>query len=336
MNKTCEITQDLLPLYCDGICSESSAEMVRNHLSECKECQTMLTNLENGSTVNLLKGEANKIISHHNQAVKKKSLTVVIAVSAVLAVPMLITFIVNLATGKTLDWFFIVLTSLLVVASVTVVPLIAEIRKIFWTITSLTVSILLLLLSTCAFSKGDWFFMAAVPFLLGMSILFMPIILKQLPLKSDWLNGKIALMSMIIDTLFLYATVITAGIYTSALNYWSPALLITTFNVLVVWSVFLFIRYTKFHVLTKAGVVTIISGLVTVFANDIIMWFNGYGFTFEILKANLSSWNVNNLDSLDANIKLLVLLSCIIFGVLLLVIGCVLNKKKAVKEISSM
>ena len=35
MNKQCEIVQDLLPLYVDGACSESSAEMVREHLESC-------------------------------------------------------------------------------------------------------------------------------------------------------------------------------------------------------------------------------------------------------------------------------------------------------------
>lgn len=34
MNKQCEIIRDLLPLYMDGACSESSAQMIEEHLSE--------------------------------------------------------------------------------------------------------------------------------------------------------------------------------------------------------------------------------------------------------------------------------------------------------------
>lgn len=325
MNKNCEIVQDLLPLYCDGVCSEASTEMVKNHLLECKDCQQMLESLQNGTAITLLKGETNEIISHHNQAIKKKTLSVSIVIAAVLAVPILVSFIVNLSTGKTLDWFFIVLTSLLVVASVSIVPLIIETRKAFWTITSFTASTLLLLLTTGIFSNGDWFFMASVSFLLGMSVLFMPIILKQLPIKKDLFKNKTAVMSMLIDTLFLYATVITANVYTNTISYLPTALLITSACLLPVWLAFFIIRYTKLHALSKAGIVAVIIGLPVVFTNDFIGWISGRGYSLEISNANLSWWNESNID---ANVKVITLLAFTIIGILLLVIGSVLNKKK--------
>ena len=36
MNRDCEIVQDLLPLYVDGICSHSSAELVETHVRDCE------------------------------------------------------------------------------------------------------------------------------------------------------------------------------------------------------------------------------------------------------------------------------------------------------------
>lgn len=42
MNKeyiTCEVVQDLLPLYVDGCCSEQSKKIVEEHLEECEECR---------------------------------------------------------------------------------------------------------------------------------------------------------------------------------------------------------------------------------------------------------------------------------------------------------
>lgn len=325
MNKNCEIVQDLLPLYCDGVCSEASTEMVKKHLLECKDCQQMLGNLQNGTAITLLKGETDEIISHHNQAIKKKTLSISIVIAAVLAVPILVSFIVNLSTGKTLDWFFIVLTSLLVVASVSIVPLIVETRKAFWTIISFTASTLLLLLTTSIFSNGDWFFMASVSFLLGISVLFMPVILKQLPVKKDLLNNRIAVISMLMDTLFVYSTVITANIYTNAIAYLPTALLITSSCLLPVWLAFFIIRYTKLHALSKAGIVAIIIGLPAVFTNDIIEWISGKGYILEIGNANLSSWNESNTD---ANIKMIIFLAFTIIGILLWVIGSILNKKK--------
>ena len=35
----CTITQDLLPLYVDKVCSSDSAELVKNHLQSCPECK---------------------------------------------------------------------------------------------------------------------------------------------------------------------------------------------------------------------------------------------------------------------------------------------------------
>lgn len=35
----CEVIQDLLPLYIDGCCSESSRNMVEEHLTNCQECK---------------------------------------------------------------------------------------------------------------------------------------------------------------------------------------------------------------------------------------------------------------------------------------------------------
>ena len=43
MNKvTCEVIQDLLPLYCDGVCSEESRELIQDHVQSCEKCREEL------------------------------------------------------------------------------------------------------------------------------------------------------------------------------------------------------------------------------------------------------------------------------------------------------
>ena len=43
MNKvSCEIIQDLLPLYCDDACSAESRQMVQAHLQSCETCREEL------------------------------------------------------------------------------------------------------------------------------------------------------------------------------------------------------------------------------------------------------------------------------------------------------
>ena len=47
MKESCEVIKDLLPLYHDGVCSNDSAAMVKNHLAECEDCANELMNMDN-------------------------------------------------------------------------------------------------------------------------------------------------------------------------------------------------------------------------------------------------------------------------------------------------
>ena len=39
MSAPCKIIRDLLPLYCDGVCSEESRKLVEEHLQSCEACK---------------------------------------------------------------------------------------------------------------------------------------------------------------------------------------------------------------------------------------------------------------------------------------------------------
>ena len=39
MKTTCNVIQDLLPLYCDDACSAESRRLVEEHLKECDDCR---------------------------------------------------------------------------------------------------------------------------------------------------------------------------------------------------------------------------------------------------------------------------------------------------------
>lgn len=43
---TCDVIRDLLPLYCDGVCSRDSRELVREHLEDCRECCSLLQKMK--------------------------------------------------------------------------------------------------------------------------------------------------------------------------------------------------------------------------------------------------------------------------------------------------
>lgn len=56
MSKQCKIIEDLLPLYHDGVCSEESRLMVKEHLSQCEECHSLLSKID-GEIVSPVKDE---------------------------------------------------------------------------------------------------------------------------------------------------------------------------------------------------------------------------------------------------------------------------------------
>lgn len=45
MKNNCDIIRDLLPLYVDGICSQDSAKLVEEHLTDCQSCRELLDKL---------------------------------------------------------------------------------------------------------------------------------------------------------------------------------------------------------------------------------------------------------------------------------------------------
>ena len=125
----CDVIQDLLPLYQDDICSESSKSIVEEHLTECPSCKDMLNKLKNTCLDDRLIQEKNNVLETHLKQEKRRTFTIGLCTAGILMIPVIVCLICNLAIGHALDWFFIVLASLLLVASLSVVPLMAPAKK---------------------------------------------------------------------------------------------------------------------------------------------------------------------------------------------------------------
>jgi hypothetical protein len=241
-----------------------------------------------------------------------------------MAIPILVCLIINLATGHALDWFFIVLTSILTLASVTVVPLVMEQRKGLWTLGTFTGSLTLLLLTCCIYSRGDWFFVAVIPVLFGLSVLFAPFVARALPLKGFAAQNK-GLLVMMIDTVLLFAIVAVSGLYGGyGGDFWRTAILDTTCPVLFPWALFLIIRYLKQNGLVKAGLCTVFGGVFISMFENAMKLINGFPMTETLTKANLFVWQD---DTVDANVKLIILITGLIVGGILLILGLIRKKK---------
>lgn len=333
MNKTdqkysCEMVQDLLPLYRDSVCSSTSRQVVEEHLQECADCRLIARRLQDTSLDSQLMQEKNGVLKAHARKERKKTTLVGMVTACVLLVPILVCLICNLAIGHALDWFFIVLASLLIVASLTVVPLTVPQNAGMWAIISATGSLLLLLLTVCIYSGGDWFLLTATPTVFGLSVVFMPYIILRLPLPKVLSHCK-GLLTMAWDTLWLYATIVICGIHSEDPQYWRISLPITTICVLIPWGIFLLIRYASMHPLCKAGCILWVIGFFGAFGNDLFMLAAFGTWDVRISHADLLTWGTGEayMNVNDANVALLVAVTCLIIGAVLFVAGRKARKK---------
>ena len=92
MDKQCEIVQDLLPLYVDSACSESSAAMVKEHMETCQECKVLYEKLCSDTEEETLNSEMTEVVAKHEKKAKKKRL-LTIAASVILTVILIFTCI---------------------------------------------------------------------------------------------------------------------------------------------------------------------------------------------------------------------------------------------------
>ena len=69
----CELIQDLLPLYRDGICSTFSRTVVEEHLPECKDCSQILEQLKNDDLETELIEEKNHILKAYFKRERKRT-----------------------------------------------------------------------------------------------------------------------------------------------------------------------------------------------------------------------------------------------------------------------
>ena len=184
MNKECEVIRDLLPLYADDVCSDTSRELIREHLQECPECSAVLEKLRSHEIENDLREEKDSVLEYQARRIKRRTTTVGSVVSGLFMVPILICLIVNLSTGHTLDWFYLVLGGLAIVASWTLVPLMVPRNKLFWSFCSFVLSVLFTLAIACFITHGNWFFLTASAVLFGFALIGLPFALRAEPVRA--------------------------------------------------------------------------------------------------------------------------------------------------------
>lgn len=331
MKYDCDVIQDLLPLYQDQVCSGKSRAIVEEHISECAVCRKMAEQMGDSTVEEKLTEEKNSVIQKHQKLVNRKTTTIGMTMAGILMIPVLVCLICNLAIGHALDWFFIVLTAMLLVASFIVVPFVTETKRFLWVVMTATASLILLLLTCCIYTHGRWFFVASSGSILGISVLFAPFVIVPL-CKGTKLERHRAALTVLWDTVWLYLLLIACGMFINGdARYWYMALTIATYIVVLVWIYVFVIDYGKSSGQTRAGILVMISGIWLGVANDVLNFFlapvgeaDGHGLGGLDLSKGFS---MDDIAVLNANLLFVIIVVSVCVGGVMIFSGLVKEKK---------
>ena len=240
-------------------------------------------------------------------------------------ITLLTCFICNIAIFHTLSWFFIVLTAVAVAFSLTLLPVLVKQNKGLWTLGAFYITLNLLIMTCCIYTKGDWFGICFAAILFSFVLVFMPFVLKEVQLPRSITSHK-ALLCISIDTVFLFGLIIVCNIYIPSMGNLFTNCLITLFSITLPWMLVLTIRYIRVNALFKTAICLLESGVFVLFQNSVLESLINH-VPFALMPTDLSNWSYTYLNG---NIILVIVLVLIILAIFFIVggINLVINKSK--------
>lgn len=236
--------------------------------------------------------------------------------------------ICNLAINHTLSWFFLVLTSEMVAFSLTLLPILLTKNRGIITLASFFCTTILLLLTCDIYTHGDWFFLASVSTLFGMTLVFLPFVLASIGLPEFASNIKV-LICFIVDTILLFLLLFVCDLYTNGGWFLTIAVPISLSSLILPWGMMFIIRYIKINGFLKTSACVAVMAVFMFFENGIINTVLGEG-TFAFgFQFDFSKWNN---QYISGNINMILFLWLILMSVIFAIAGTV-KSIRSVEEI---
>lgn len=324
----CDVVQDLLPLYYDNACTSASKKMVEQHLMTCEKCKKTYEALRNTTIDTVMKNESEGILERHAKKERNIAYKAGMVIALILMVPVVITFIVSMSSGGGLGVFAVLTASMLLVASLSVVPLLSTQRRMTKSILASVIALLLIFFFVDRMNGGGEFVLWTIPTIFGLSIVFFPLVIRNIALPPV-LSDKKMLITLTWDTLWLFLTIFEVCNHSGDIEGMRSGYTISLILMTGLWLVFLIARYLPVSVWIKAGIISIISCIWMVFTNDVYAYFAEHKKQLTILSTNFSDWSTN--ICVNANIYTLILIFGGIVGGGLLVYGIINRKRKRLK-----
>lgn len=206
--------------------------------------------------------------------------------------------------------------------SLTSIPVLVNKHKGFWVLGSFYMWMNLLFLACYVNFGGTWFGITLISVLFGFTLVFLPYILRQVPLGKFFAKQK-TLIYFIVNTilLFLVELVVLSTGNASAYVYKST-FLSTLYSVTLPWIFMVIIRYVKTNGFIKTAICSFVVGIYILFSNSILNTMID-GKPFRLLPINLAKWHMDSYYNsyLNGNITFIIFLSCVIISIIFAIAG---------------
>ncbi len=190
-------------------------------------------------------------------------------------------FIIFIFKEHNTSKFCILLTSLMLSASLLNVPTFAAKNRGILTLASSYVSLTLLLLSGNVYSGGDWFFMAFLSVTLGLCIVFLPFIIRC-DFISKYIGNNKSLICMAADTAMILAVVAYGTLKYGVWESFVTGIVSAACVLVLVWAIFAVIRYAKINIFLKSSAVLAMLGVWLLSAEKLALHFLPSNVDFSI------------------------------------------------------
>lgn len=238
-------------------------------------------------------------------------------------VALLTCFIVNLCVNKTLDWFFIVLASLVLAATFTTTPKFIKKYKLLLNVATEFAALWLLLFVCVLYTGGDWFWVTSFSIFVGLCTIFIPIFISVYNLPV-FIKRNNAIVSVLVDFILLTILMMIICGYTDSNNWvFSIYFPIALFVILMPLTLIGIIKYTRINKFLKTGL-SVLSSLVITCGTPYFVWYvlqrnnidGEVNFTFP---PNFTDWS--NAEMISTNTVSIVILIALLVASIFIILG---------------
>lgn len=259
----CDVVQDLLPLYVDGVCSADSRQLVEAHLAECDDCRRVLADLQESETEAAFHADAKAVIRAHNKHQSKTALALGVLISVFLTGVMWVMLYVTLKGWSDWQTTITVGASLLFLAGLTAVPLLASSKRLTKAIVFSTLALVLVILCEEAFfgeESGLETLQIITATIFAISLFTFPVVVRQAHLPEPLCHHKLVI-TMLWDSIWFVLMMLFLAIdVPQEMGFVTVA---TLSLVAVAWLIALAARYLRVHWLAKGGIAVVLLALWT-------------------------------------------------------------------------